>query len=105
MDEVELLVLSKMAYEEIPDRLISKNFLGEHPPRTPLSCMLACIYMHIRHRHNPSSKNPGHGPVASVLSACLSINDMYTPHFDVSTAGMLGTRRPQNPQEVGLDVV
>ena len=53
-----------MAPEAISEHLISKNFLGEHPPRPPslASLLLTNAYLHIRHQCNPPSKNPCYGP-------------------------------------------
>ena len=54
-----------MAPEATSEHLVSKNFLGEHPPRPPLvlpACLFIYAYIHIRHRRNPPSKNPGYGP-------------------------------------------
>ena len=35
-----------MTPEATSEHLISKNFLGEHPPRSPYSCLLVCLYTH-----------------------------------------------------------
>ena len=51
----------KMAPETISEHLISKKFPGGASPQTPL-ILHACLLMHIRHRRNPPSQNPGYGP-------------------------------------------
>ena len=40
------LLLSKMAPEAISEHLISKNVLGEHPPRPLVLCACFLIYLH-----------------------------------------------------------
>ena len=62
-------VCPKMASEAISEHLISKNFLGEHSPRPPQSCMLIHAYIQIRLPHNPPSTNPGYtGLYSTVVS-------------------------------------
>ena len=56
------LLLPQTASEAISVHLISTNFLGEHPPRTPLFLMLTHVNMYIRHLCNPLSENLGYGP-------------------------------------------
>ena len=38
--------VQKWPQKQPQSSLISKNFLGEHPPRSPSSCLLVCLYTH-----------------------------------------------------------
>ena len=68
------LLLSKIAPEAIPEHLISKNFLGKHPPDTP---SLACLHTYASDIDGkPPSKHPGYGPecdMVMVLWPCLMV--------------------------------
>ena len=68
-----------MTSEAISEHLISKNFLGEHAPRPPYSCML----MQIRHPCNPPSKNPGYGPADNAIYGESLTNALKTTVSDV----------------------
>ena len=69
---VWLCFCPKMASEAISEHLISKNFLGEHAPRPPQSCML----MQITDPCNPPSKIPGYTPATSLLR--ISVARLHT---------------------------
>ena len=63
----------------LSEHLTSENFLGEHTPRPPYSCMLMHAYIHIRHPCKPPFEYPGYGPVFLRMSRKVSWASLRLP--------------------------